>query len=36
MCKQESNKLELAFFCIENVAKALGIPENVAYFDELK
>ena len=31
MSERESNYLEFAIFCIENVAEALGIPGNIAY-----
>ena len=31
MSNRDSNKLEFAIFCIENVAEALGIPGNIAY-----
>lgn len=31
MSELESNKLEFAIFCIENVAEALGLPGDVVY-----
>lgn len=31
MSDNESNRLEFAIFCIENVAEALGISGDVAY-----
>ena len=31
MSERESNQLEFAIFCIENVAEALGVPGNAAY-----
>jgi len=31
MSEAESNRLEFAIFCIENVAEALGVTGDVAY-----